>query len=43
MGGFQLDRYLEELDPLLGTLGAGVGHPQDPELGPEQIGSVFLD
>lgn len=34
--------YLEELDSLLCALGAGVGHPQDPELCPEQIGSIFL-
>lgn len=34
--------YLEELNPLLCALGAGVGHPQDPELCPEQIGSIFL-
>lgn len=34
--------YLEELNSLLCALGAGVGHPQDPELCPEQIGSIFL-
>lgn len=34
--------YLEELDPLLSALGAGVGHPQDPEFCPEQVGSIFL-
>jgi hypothetical protein len=36
------EEYLEELNPLLGALGAGIGHPQDPELCPEQVGSIFL-
>lgn len=34
--------HLEELDPLLAALGAGVGHPQDPEFRSEQVGSIFL-
>lgn len=34
--------YLEELNSLLCALGARVGHPQDPELCPEQIGSIFF-
>lgn len=34
--------HLEELDPLLIALGAGVGHPQDPEFCSEEVGSIFL-
>lgn len=34
--------YLVELDPLLRLLGAGVGNPQGPELGPEEVGGVSL-
>lgn len=34
--------HLVELDPLLRLLGAGVGHPECPELGPEEVGGVSL-
>lgn len=34
--------HLEELNPLLIALGAGVGHPQDPEFCSKQVGSIFL-
>lgn len=34
--------HLVELNPLLVSLGAGVGDPQGSELGPEQVGGVLL-
>lgn len=34
--------HLIELDPLLASLGVGVGDPQGSELGSEQVGGVLL-
>lgn len=34
--------HLVELNPLLVSLGTGVGDPQGPELGAEQVGGVLL-
>lgn len=34
--------HLVELDPLLASLGVGVGDPQGSELGSEQVGGVLL-
>lgn len=41
-GGDGTFTHLVELDPLLRLLGAGVGHPEGPELGPEEVGGVSL-
>lgn len=34
--------HLVELNPLLVSLGVGVGDPQGSKLGPEQVGGIFL-